>query len=293
MNREEVVRLHEQILYPVVRVRAKNKGGSGTVIYSAPVPDATFDEYETYVLTCHHVVEDLISVDKEHWDPLLKTKRPKEVLAQGTVEVFDYKWTSWVDSSQAYRADIVAYSSHKGGKDLAILRLDTPKQIPHVAKLFKGDPREIMCFETMFVSGCSMLHDPFASRGEVTYVNENIQNHQYIMANAPSVFGNSGGAAFRENGELFGVTARVSALQLGFSVDILTWMEFSVAPAEILDFIKEQHLQFLIDPEITSTECFARRKELQEEARHLDKNGGMLRGDTGNINPRGKDDHYY
>jgi len=259
--------LHEKILYPVVRVRARNVGGSGTIIYSDLVPDSE-DEYETYVLTCHHVVDDLIALDKEYWDEVLKTKRPKEVVSQAQVEVFDYKYISEVDSSKAYRADVVAYSNHKGGKDLAILKLDTPKQMPYVARVFSGDTREILCLEEMFVSGCSLLHDPFASRGEITCVNEDIDNHRYLMANAPAVFGNSGGACFRGYDlTLLGVTARVTVKQLGFSVDVMTWMEFSVHPAEIQEFFEEQHLQFLVDDKYTSTECFEKRKELQEKAR--------------------------
>lgn len=267
LDRSRIVELHERVLYPVVRVRARNAGGSGTIIYSDLVPGSE-DDYESYVLTCHHVVDDLISVDKSYWDEVLKAKRPKEVLSQAQVEVFDYKYVSEVDSSKAYRADIVAYSSHEGGKDLAILKLVTPKKMPHVARVFTGDIHEIMCFEEMFVSGCSLLHDPFASRGEITCVNEDIDNHRYLMANAPAVFGNSGGACFRGlDLSLLGVTARVTVKALGFSVDIMTWMEFSVHPHEIQEFFQEQHLQFLVDDSYTSEECFAKRAELQEKAR--------------------------
>jgi len=267
MERDRIIELHEKILYPVVRVRTKKAGGSGTIIYSDLVPGSE-DEYESYVLTCHHVVDDLISVDKNYWDEVLKAKRPKEVVSQAQVEVFEYKYISEVDSSKGYRADIIGYSSHAGGKDLAILKLDTPKQMPHVAKVFMGDSREILCLEEMFVSGCSLGHDPFASHGEITCVNEDIDNHRYFMANAPSVFGNSGGAAFRgQDLTLIGVTARVSVVSLGFSADIMTWMEFSVHPEELQEFFEEQHLQFLVDDKYTSTECFEKRKELQEKAR--------------------------
>lgn len=267
MNREEIVRLHERVLYPVVRVRTEKAGGSGTIVYSAPVPDSD-KEYETYILTCHHVIESLIKVDKDAWDPVLKKKRPKEVTGQAAVEVFDYKYVSEVDSSQSYRADVVAYSSHQGGRDLALLKLATPRRMPYVAQLFTGDPRDILCFEEMYVSGCSLLHDPFASKGEITYKTEDIENHLYLMANAPSIFGNSGGAAFRAADlTQIGVTARVTAIQLGFGVDVMTWMQFSVHPQEIGEFLQEQYLRFITDPTVTSAACFAERQELVDRAR--------------------------
>ena len=44
-------------IYPVVRVRCKDVGGSGTVIFSGQNAEG---EYETYVLTNHHVIEKAI-----------------------------------------------------------------------------------------------------------------------------------------------------------------------------------------------------------------------------------------
>ena len=45
LSKEE---LHEQILYPVVRVRTSEAGGSGTVIYSEPDPK-NVEEYLTFI----------------------------------------------------------------------------------------------------------------------------------------------------------------------------------------------------------------------------------------------------
>ena len=51
--------LLEKVLKTQVRVIAGDAGGSGTIIYSKR---NSRDEYSTYVLTCHHVVEGAIAV---------------------------------------------------------------------------------------------------------------------------------------------------------------------------------------------------------------------------------------
>jgi hypothetical protein len=61
---------HEKMLYPTVRVRTDQAGGSGTVIYSKLLPGEE-KKYETYVLTNCHVVSSNIKVEKK-WSTLLK-----------------------------------------------------------------------------------------------------------------------------------------------------------------------------------------------------------------------------
>ena len=58
---KETIQKHEQMFYPTVRVRAKNAGGSGTVVYSKKHNN----EVHTYVVTNHHVVSDCIKVVKK------------------------------------------------------------------------------------------------------------------------------------------------------------------------------------------------------------------------------------
>ena len=62
---------HEKVLYPIVRVRVADAMGSGTIIYSQPLPGQKPDQiedvlskvkYETYVLTNKHVVSSNIKI---------------------------------------------------------------------------------------------------------------------------------------------------------------------------------------------------------------------------------------
>ena len=87
------------------------------------------------------------------------------------------------------------------------------------------------------------------------------------MCNGNSIFGNSGGALFiAMTGEQIGITARISSIQLGFGVDIITWMGFSIAPREIYKFIDEQELKFLYDSSDTFGAAMKRREKKQKES---------------------------
>ena len=260
MNQEQ---LHERILYPVVRVRTEKAGGSGTVIYSEP--DAEHEgDFLTFVLTNWHVVEGAITTKKE-WDSLLKRDVKRDVLQQVNVELFDYVRLSVMNSANVHKADIVAYDKNH---DLAVLKLDSPKQVPWVAKLIAAEDIEgVKLFTPVWASGCSLGHDPFANPGYITYLKEDIENRLYWMTNANSIFGNSGGAVFlAETGEQVGVTARVTGLQLGFGVDIMTWMNFCVSPQRLYEFFDEQELQFLYDSEDTYEEAMKRREKKQKRS---------------------------
>jgi hypothetical protein len=254
---------HERILYPVVRVHTEKAGGSGTIIYSKPNPDNP-EEYQTFVLTCAHVVEDAIST-KRDWDSVLKKKIEKELLEQVTAEVFDYVYLSRVNSSNSHKADIVAYDKYH---DIAILKLDSPKQAPYVAKLIpKDNIKDVKLFTPVWTSGCSLLHEPFANPGFVTFLSEMIENKLYWMVNASSIFGNSGGAVFlADTGEQVGISARITTIQLGFSTDVTTWMGFCVAPQRLYEFFDEQELQFLYDPKDTYKAGMARRESKSKNA---------------------------
>lgn len=274
--------LHEKILYPVVRVRTEKAGGSGTVIYSKPNPEKP-EEYQNFVLSCSHVVEDAITYKKE-FHPVLKKDVKKEILQQVSVEIFDYVYLSKVNSSNTHKADIIAYDkSH----DIAILKLLSPKKIDYVAHIIpRNQIDSIKLFTLVMSAGCSLGHHPICNDGRVTYLDEIIENKTYWMSNSSSIFGNSGGAIFlTETGEQIGITARISAIQLGFGIDIITWMGFSVPPQRIYEFFDEQELKFLYDPSDTYKKSMARREKKAKQALMV-----SVRGEEETENSFGKEE---
>jgi len=261
----DILEKHEKFLYPVVRIFSNKAAGSGTVIYCEPdAKEGVKDEWLTFVLTNHHVVSDLISY-KDQWDALLKAQRKQEFRDKARVEVFSYVRVSDMDSSNRFSADIVAYDVNH---DLAVLKLDSPTRIKRTTKLISRDKiSDLKLFMDVIVGGCSLAHDPFCNHGQLTYLKEIIDQREYLMTNASSIFGNSGGGLFlAETGELIGVPSRITGVQLGFGMDIITWMGFSAHPERIYSFLEEQELKFLYDPADDYYKAMDRRKKKEREA---------------------------
>ncbi len=247
---------HERCIYPAVRIKTQKAGGSGTVIFSK---ENKSGEYDTFILTNHHVIDDAITT-KEDWDSLLKRKMKKEFLEYVSIELFDYVNVSTVNSANTHRGEIIAYDQYH---DLGVLKLISPKKSPFVAQLIKKETIKDIYIDTPIACiGCSLLHDPVVSHGKVTYLQEVIDNRMYLMSSANSIFGNSGGSLYLEDtGELIGVPSRITAIQLGYGVDILTWMSFSCHPKRLYEFFEEQELKFLYDSSDTYEEALKRREK--------------------------------
>jgi hypothetical protein len=258
-------RLHEKILYPVVRVRAGQAGGSGVIIYSEPDPkDDT--KFINILLTCQHVIDGAIKI-RDEWDAILKREVKRDVLDEVTIEVFDYDGSKVV-SANSTTGQIIAYDKHH---DLAAIKLNSnTRQLPHVASVIPKDQIDcLQLFDPVWVSGCSLLHDPFPNPGTITYLREVIDQKAYLMQNASSIFGNSGGGLFQGSGEefnLLGLTSRVTVTQLGFGLDVQTWMGFSTHPDRLYEFFDHQELQFLYDKNDDFYSALSRREGRRKDA---------------------------
>ncbi len=257
--------LHEQILYPVTRVKAQGAGGSGVLVYSKEDPENE-GQWINVVLTCEHVVSGAISV-KNQWDSLLKREVKKDVMEEVSVEIFDYVGSK-IASANSTQAEIIAYDKNH---DLAAVRLTNTKKQDWVASLYPEDGiDDLKLFDEVWTSGCSLLHDPFSNKGELTYLREIIEQKSYLMYNAPSIFGNSGGGLFHGTGGLLGLCSRITNIQLGFGLDVMTWMGFSTHPDRIYEFLEHQELQFIYDDNDNYYDALERRAKAQKESlRHL------------------------
>ena len=140
--------------------------------------------------------------------------------------------------------------------------------MPHVATIIpKDEISDIQIADTVVTCGCSLLHDPFPNNGTLTYLREMIEQKAYLMANAPSIFGNSGGGLFHgDTGHLLGLTSRVTVTQMGFGVDVQTWMNFSTHPDRLYEFFEHQELQFLYNEKDNYYDAVKRRESKRKEA---------------------------
>lgn len=257
----DILDLHERLLYPGVRVRAQKAMGSGTVIYCKPEdPESHPDEFETLVLTNHHVIEDLIEV-KEDWDSTSGRKRFREFRESAIVEFFEVKYHSRVISKNGKEAEIVAWDDKV---DLALLRLNTIAQFEHIATLAgrKRMERGLYTFDAVYCVGCALGENPVVTHGQLSGFDHKIEAQPYLLHTAPSIFGNSGGALFlEETRELIGVPARIAVT--GFSTPI-THMSYAIPTTTICKFLADKDFQYIYDPEYTSAQCKVVRERKQK-----------------------------
>lgn len=257
---------HEEILYTSVLVRTGKSGGSGTVIYSKPVEKGS-EEYETYILTNFHVIEDAINVKKE-WDPLLAKDVKKETRATVTVEFYKYQNTSRNIGRTAIEADIMAYDADR---DIALVKLRSNEPIKYVAKLHPKNIKDIRIFDPVYACGCSLGHSPVSTLGQITSMDDEIDREKYWMSSAQTIYGNSGGGVYlvktdknSECYEFIGIPSRISVIGFG---DSITHMGYFIPIDSIYKWLIEEVFQFVFDSKFTSEECKKMRERKKDEAR--------------------------
>lgn len=240
--------LHEKALYPTIRVRSNNAMGSGTVIYCGNREEADEDGefgFSTYALTNHHVVDSAIRVEK-YFDPQQGKNVTRDYRDFVQVEVFDYKNRSTITGRTTAEAEIMAYHERR---DLALLRLRTIKKFDYVATILPNeDARQVHIFDKLFLVGCGLGQPPFPTSGMLTGKDVQIDNFPYWQTEAPSIYGNSGGAVFRgETLEFMGVPSRISVRGTMFASDAITHIGYFCPPAEVHKFLHDQGFHFLVD----------------------------------------------
>jgi len=260
---ETIIKKHNDMLYPTVRVRARGSGGSGTVVYS----EKHNGECHTYIITNHHVVSKCIKIEKK-WNPVKKKKVDTEILDTVYVEFFKYNNFSHCIGSFAVEADIVAYSEVDGGQDWALLRLrDKETKAEYVANKFPEEELEnIHIFDACYAVGASLGHAPIATYGHICFTDDEIDHYKYWMSTAQTIFGNSGGALYRFSDqrnryEYLGIPSRITVQPLGFSVDPITHMGYFIPIERVYNLLKENHYDFIYNPSVSFEECAELREE--------------------------------
>jgi S1-C subfamily serine protease len=238
--------LHEKVLKTQVRVKTDKAGGSGTIIYSKPNKSGS---YSTYILTCHHVIEDAITIKKEYRKAV-------------TVEFFDYDNVKPGTRPINYSVDgdIVAYDK---AHDMALIKLRTKKKVENVAKLYPKKPETgIKIGQKVWAVGAALLHDPILTQGIITHMGDEIDYKDYWMSNAQIIFGNSGGAIFLdETFEFIGIPSRIDIV--GWATPV-THLGYFSPIHRVYEFLDSQLFQFIYDDKYTEEECEAEREKLKK-----------------------------
>jgi S1-C subfamily serine protease len=249
-----LARLHDEVLLPCVRIRAEESGGSGTVLYH--MADDT-GEFSTYILTNHHVVAKDIHIEKK-WSALLKREIKTDVTGIVNVDFHNYRYKTRTAGANTIEADIAAYAVDE---DLALLKLRLGQPVPAVAKLPRDERRVLPLGAPVYAVGGGMGEPPIITAGMLTQFGREIENKEFWMSNAPTIFGNSGGALFdARTHEFIGVPARV-AVQ-GFGGGAVPHLSYAIPITRVRAFLDEQKFRFILDPG-----TFTERGEEEERRR--------------------------
>jgi len=202
----------------------------------------------------------------------MDVKREKKTPVE--VQFFYYENLSFAKGlAGSHRANIVFYDADQ---DIALLELEKAEEaVKPIAFLYpKSKLDEIHVFDPVYACGAAMAHEPIATKGIITFMNEIMDNHDYWMSNAQIIFGNSGGAIFRfskdrDRFEFIGMPARIEVSILGFSASPITHLGFFVPITRIYKLIEDNFFDFIIDETKTYEECEAKRKEAAEKDKQL------------------------
>ena len=236
---------HAEMLYPTVLVRLERGTGSGTVIYSELNED---QEYESYVLTNNHVIQNYVKISKI-WNSELKEHVETENRRPVNIDLWEYNNFSTAIGTMGRIAEIVAYDK---SRDLALLKVkDTERQMPYVATLYpEGFDNGPWIFQTVYAVGAGLGKPPFPTMGLLAGYGRDQDGNELYLASAPIIFGNSGGSLYvyspRRTYELIGVPSMVSAYGWGNVVSHMAW---SRPIAEIRIFLRENKYGFIIGDE--------------------------------------------
>jgi len=255
LNEKERKAILEQVLKPSVRILAKQTIGSGTIVYSK--------NGDTYVLTNHHVIEKNIEY-KEVWDTVIKKDVKKDFTSPVELDAGRFDDTGRYIASTAVLADIIAYNKEQ---DLALLKVRDNINYP-TATLYPYDKAEsVPLLVPLCCCGAALGQKPIITFGNLNGVQIEIENFEYWLSSAPSIFGNSGGGVFiNEDNQwkFLGVPSRVSVVFLGFSGSPVTHMGYFIPVFRIYKWLDDICYQFIYNDNFTPEQCDKLREEKKE-----------------------------
>ncbi|MCB0332218.1 MAG: trypsin-like peptidase domain-containing protein [Bdellovibrionales bacterium] len=161
--------LRRDILETTVKLEGNSTAGSGVVLSTLPVPVS--DQFFTSVLTCWHVVRDIIDENGE-----------------GGAVTFYQKGTELTLPFHLFAQD--------AERDLAVVYIESPEEF-HTAQF--ACPTEVTAldaFDPVVATGCPLGIDPIPTLGHVSDTNHMFEGERYLQMTAPTYIGNSGGGIF-------------------------------------------------------------------------------------------------
>jgi S1-C subfamily serine protease len=219
--------LTEEVLSPAVQLNGDDTVGSGTLIFSDKNPKTK--KVETYAITSYHVVRNILA----------DTPRAKR---EGiSITIYDPKAKG---GREELRCDVVSFDSKI---DAALVRIRTTRTFKNLARVISKDAaNKVQVWDSVYAIGCPLGNDPIPSQGEVSSLHNELNGANYWMINAPTYFGNSGGAVYLSaTRELTGVFSKIYTHGRGNPVVIPHMGLFTPMPL-IYDWLEREKLAFVL-----------------------------------------------
>lgn len=252
-ERKEVL---EQILKPSVRVVAKKALGSGTVVYSKGG--------ETYLLTNHHVIGGNIEY-KDIWDGVIRKSIKKDFTSPVEVQMGRFDENGVYLASTSVQADIVAYSEQQ---DLALLKLRDKVDYPVVNLYPKAKTETVPLLVDLVCCGCALGEKPVITFGNLNGIQIEIDNEDFWLSTAPSIFGNSGGSVYaKDEGtwKFLGIPSRIPVIPIGYGGNAITHLGFFIPAYRVYRWLENEVYNFVYDKTLTPADCEKMREEKKEK----------------------------
>jgi S1-C subfamily serine protease len=234
------------------RVDAKGARGSCTIIYSK--------EGETFALTNFHVIANNIKYGTA-WDPLLQMDKKTELRDVAQVLFPRLDKNNDIIGYATVNADIVMY--HKE-QDIALLKFRDETLYPVVKWYSKDTAKNIPILSKVIAIGAALGQKPIVTEGFLNGKQIEIDNYEYWMSGAQSIFGNSGGGLFvLEDDKWFflGIPSRIAVQPMGFTAQAITHMGYFIPLHRIYGWLDDNCYEFLYDNNFTSEQCRLEREE--------------------------------
>ena len=175
----------KDLVGPVVQLAGDESVGSGVLLEH----DVAGDGY-TYLLTAWHVVRDIQgSLDKQDMPVPVAIFHPDGGVTDETATLLEFD------------AQI----------DIAVLRMNVTEALPYGAALAtRREMEELEIFDEIVAVGCPLGNSPIPTQGEIASTRHYVGGERYVMINANTYVGNSGGGIFDgETHELMGIFSKV------------------------------------------------------------------------------------
>lgn len=243
----DLQKMKEQLIYTAVKLDNDDTTGSGVIVYSKKNKEG---RYDNYFLTAFHILAE---------SAIKKSPEGEEIRKPVKARVFSK------EGSKEYDADLIDYDKEK---DIALLKLRHYEKMPHVASFMPSDVN-LGVFNEVYAVGCPLGNNPLPSKGEISSIDKVIGGQKLWMINAPTIFGNSGGAISAKdkdgNYRVIGIASRISTYS-NLIPTAVPHLNMFIHKNKICSWLDSGFRTYIWNPLVSKQECEKAREKQKKIA---------------------------